>query len=555
MTNFVNEWLAFLLGILVIASYLFLVKPKTIKIPAIIVLPISLVGLVLVQMLFNTAMVFSSAHLAILYLIWAAFLLVVVANIRDQLGVSKISLVLSGYFVAGGFWNFFIEFRHFGFSATGFQIQPELMGVGSLGQRNHLCDYVFLSSCSLLYLFARNRVGWWILSLGLLFFTAEMTLSTSRTAFLYFLAGAVLIAFWRKMQDKVVYQRLFKGYLLFAVLFIVWQSLYPLLVQAVQPLQSHGGAGVTRLIMGGSSANTPSVRLFFWQEAWEIFLQAPWLGVGVGEYDWAFFMHSQEHSHALINNHIEHAHNLFLHIMSEMGLAGLLCVLICGGLWLKQVWQTQVKYYEIGSWWLCALLITLGIHSMLEYPLWYSHFLGVFAIILGCYDSRHYTLHFTRLMHGALCFIPVFALYLLIDTGRSFLILEKYYEAARLGHSIPGDGQEVVAISNGGLLKPYGMKYFAVMFKLESAHADERATFTEKAMHFEPIPPLVYKQAAYLAFDDKPQEALQLFHRSVASYPTFLPDFVEQINMLPQGDQDKLAFLFDAKTAELVAGH
>jgi hypothetical protein len=150
--------------------------------------------------------------------------------------------------------------------------------------------------------------------------------------------------------------------------------------------------------------------------------------------------------------------------------------------------------------------------------------------------------------------IPVVALYLLIDTGRSFLQLEKYYEAARLGKPLPGNGQELVAIGNAGLLKYYSIKYFAAIFILDSEHASERYEFVQKAMHFEPIPPLIFKEVAYLAFLGKQQEALALFHLAESSYPNELPKFAAQVQNLPEADRNKLTFLFEDKTVELAKG-
>ena len=208
-----------------------------------------------------------------------------------------------------------------------------------------------------------------------------------------------------------------------------------------------------------------------------------------------------------------------------MGIAGFLLVLVFGGLWLKQLWQNEYKSREINTWWLLALLATLGIHSMLEYPLWYSQFLGIFAVLLGSNDNRLYTLPLSRITHSALCIIPVLGLYLLFYTCTSFLALEKFYEAARLGQPTPGDVKELVAISNAGLLKDTGIKYFAVMFKLDSKQFEERMGIVEKAMHVEPIPPLLYKQAAYLAYSGKRKQALQLFRMAVSSFPDYLVNF------------------------------
>ncbi|MGD0958897.1 MAG: Wzy polymerase domain-containing protein [Methylomonas sp.] len=545
-TNFANEWLAFLIGILLIGVYLFSCWPLTVKIPAVAALPAGMALLIILQTVVNPDVVFSGAHLAILYMIWTAFIMLIAADVAEQCGRQKFVGVLSAYLVAGGVWNVLAEFRRADFHDGLITFNANLLGVGSLGQGNQLCDYMFLAACSALYLFARKRLNWPVLIAVLILFSGEMTVSISRSALLYMLAGAVLVWLWRKSTASETDQRLFKAYLLFIVLFAGWQLFHS--------WSGSGHSGTMRMVNLAQDENRPSPRLLFWLEAWQIFLQAPWLGTGFGEFDWQVFLHSGLHSHAAINNRVEHAHNLFLQLLAEMGVAGLACFLVFGGLWLKQLSQNCAALPSIGGWWLTALLMTLGIHSMLEYPLWYSHFLGIFAVLTGGFDSRLYALKLSRLTQGALGLIPVVALYLLIDTGRSFLQLEKYYEAARLGKPLPGNGQELVAIGNAGLLKYYSIKYFAAIFILDSEHASERYEFVQKAMHFEPIPPLIFKEVAYLAFLGKQQEALALFHLAESSYPNELPKFAAQVQNLPEADRNKLTFLFEDKTVELAKG-
>ena len=67
---------------------------------------------------------------------------------------------------------------------------------------------------------------------------------------------------------------------------------------------------------------------------------------------------------AMATSHMfEDAHNLFLHLLTEMGVFAL-CI-VCAGLAL---WIKTFKWHalSLAAWWLIALLSVLGIHSMLE---------------------------------------------------------------------------------------------------------------------------------------------------------------------------------------------
>ena len=67
----------------------------------------------------------------------------------------------------------------------------------------------------------------------------------------------------------------------------------------------------------------------------------------------------------------------------------------------------------------------LFIHSNLEYPLWYSHFLGVAAIMLGLGDNRTINVTFTPwFKKTAFAAIMVLAFGILAMAYGSFLKLE-----------------------------------------------------------------------------------------------------------------------------------
>ena len=479
------------------------------------------------QMAISPLLVMASGQIGILYLLWAALVMMAAYHATQAFGLTKLADYIAWYLLVGGVWNALSELNHLNNS--------ELFGLGTIGQSNQLCDYLFLSCCSLLYLFARQLLGWRVLIFCLLLLTAELGLSSSRSGVLYLFAGGVLVGLWRRMDDQVGYQRLRNGYLLFALLYIASQIIYPLLGSTT---------GMTRLASIAGDVNTPSLRLFFWKDAWDIFLKYPWLGAGFGEFDWAFFMHGQIHDHAVINNRIEHAHNVFMQLLAEMGIVGTIWLIATGGLWFKNVLHSK---RDSAKWWCFALLSVMGIHSLLEYPLWLSNFLGIFAILLGASDSRHFELKLSEITRSSLCLIPVLGLYLLVNTGLNYVKLEKYYEAVAESRPLPGNPDEIVPISNSGLLAPFGLKYFAFTFKLDSGQAAEKSAITNKALHFEPIPPLAYKQAVYLAYLGKKEESRLLLRLAVSSYPNELNWFLSQVDALNQADKSKLAFLFADK--------
>jgi len=112
-------------------------------------------------------------------------------------------------------------------------------------------------------------------------------------------------------------------------------------------------------------------RLLIWGDILRMIQSSPWLGVG-----W----HQLQVSEVLkpgVQMPVGHAHNLFLHIQVELGVlgtAGLLAFGVC-------VWKVVASWRSLSSYQvvMLTLVLLLGMHSMLEYPLWHALFLFLFG--------------------------------------------------------------------------------------------------------------------------------------------------------------------------------
>lgn len=111
-------------------------------------------------------------------------------------------------------------------------------------------------------------------------------------------------------------------------------------------------------------------RTTLWANVWHLITVKPWTGWGWGELDYAHFM--TLYPGPRFCDILDNAHNLPLHIAVEFGLPAALT--ICGGvIWL--IWwgrpQRESDPYRRVAW---AVLAVIGLHSLLEYPLWYGPF-------------------------------------------------------------------------------------------------------------------------------------------------------------------------------------
>lgn len=128
------------------------------------------------------------------------------------------------------------------------------------------------------------------------------------------------------------------------------------------------GVGAWARLRAGDSACAS--RLTLWGNVMHLIELRPWLGWGWGELDYAHFvtLYPGERFCAILDN----AHNLPLHLAVELGLPGALA--LCGAalwlVWRGQPWRERHPTRQL-AW---GMLAVIGLHSLLEYPLWYGPF-------------------------------------------------------------------------------------------------------------------------------------------------------------------------------------
>lgn len=106
-------------------------------------------------------------------------------------------------------------------------------------------------------------------------------------------------------------------------------------------------------------------RLAFWQSARDMARRHPWLGVGLGNYAVAY------PAFALINwpHSLGHAHNYYLNLLAEVGVAGLLVYLALWSVIFVQAWRClgRLDWPERGlALGLMAAWIGLSVHNLLD---------------------------------------------------------------------------------------------------------------------------------------------------------------------------------------------
>jgi hypothetical protein len=255
-------------------------------------------------------------------------------------------------------------------------------------------------------------------------------------------------------------------------------------------------------------------------EAWELFLSAPVLGAGWGQFAWHHYTYVAETGAVAVPGVYNHAHNIVLHLLAETGAAGGLLVAGAALLWLADLRQIKL---DLEWWWVLALLGILGAHSMMEYPLWYSYFLGIAAVLLGLGAQRTVRLRlagFARLTVAVLMLAGWFNLVSVLPYYRDFERL--VFMPGKRGAVQPDEREFVAAIARihrEPLLAPYVELALAFSIIVNEEKLREKLELTARVMRFAPVSYVVYRHALLLALAGERGAALQRLEQAARVYP------------------------------------
>jgi O-antigen ligase len=539
LTTFYHEWGAAMLGLCASAYLLARQHWLQPKIPRIMLLPLGLMTIALLQFAVGKAVYFDQTLLFVLYMLWVALLMMLGRALRLQFGLATMATVLAAFLLLGAelsaLAGILQHYRWHTFLDSVVTAKNSIAVYGNLAQPNHFANYITMGLISLGLL--RNNLRIWhivLLALPLLF---VLVLSGSRSSWLYLIGMLVLAYVWQRKNSSL------KGLFHYVLLLLLGFGLMHWVVQLPWLSESAGSVTTMQRMMAGDTNG--SIRLYLWHEAWLIFSQSPWLGVGWGQFAWHHFqLGPMLHAHyitGLYNN----AHNLLLQLAAEMGIAGVLVVLLTLVMWL---WQgMRVMRYTADHWWAYAVLMVLGIHSMLEYPLWYAYFIGIAAILLGALDDGSYRLELNKL--GRLSVAAV----LLLGFMSLVLLMHNYHSLEQAISPQPRSavdkdysqhiGDRLIALQKAPLLRPYAELFMNNYIEISPKDLDSKMAFNERAEQFIPVSFVVYRSAELLALNNQQEAARLQMERAIWAYPGDFPAQQTKLEELARNDAEHYASL------------
>lgn len=243
--------------------------------------------------------------------------------------------------------------------------------VGNVRQSNYLSSLLIWSAVALVPLVDAGRLRFRSAAPLLVLMMLGAVLSGSRTGML----GVVLLGLWGladRRLSPLARALLWAAPLVFAG---AWW-----LMSAAGGIGAPESAAAQRLaggVEGGAN------RLLLWRNVLELIAAQPWTGVGFGQFNFAWTLTPLADRPA---EYFSHAHNLPLHLATELGvpLAMMILGLLSLALWLaaRRAWRASGPG-AAGPRAAFVMLLLVALHSQLEYPLWHASFLLPTAWVLG----------------------------------------------------------------------------------------------------------------------------------------------------------------------------
>ncbi|MBT9456609.1 MAG: O-antigen ligase C-terminal domain-containing protein [Burkholderiaceae bacterium] len=248
--------------------------------------------------------------------------------------------------------------------------------IGNMRQPNHVASLLLWSCVSLIWLHEAGRLpkAWVVALLGM--FVLAVVLTASRMGML----GIFMLCAWGFLDRKLARfsQLVLRSTPLMLAVFWVLLSLW-------SQTGEHAFGAAARLTEGASSSS----RGLIWANAWELVSLYPITGVGWGEFNLALSMTPISQRTSAF---FDHTHNLPLQLLVELGFPLALTILGLLGWGLSSaVRSIRRTNGSLATALRCAgmMIVFVGLHSLLEYPLWYAYFLLPTALLLGlCIGSK-----------------------------------------------------------------------------------------------------------------------------------------------------------------------
>lgn len=527
LPSFQAEWLAVALGVCAMLATLLGRGAAFVPIPAPAKWLIAFALFLGAQALSGWPAYVQAPLLGALYVLYAALLIWLGAQLAANAGSERAAVVLAAALLIGALLNAaagVIQF--YGVPVALKDIVAEMQhdprhngAYGNIAQANLYANYLALGATALLFLWLRGSLRTAYALAAAMLLAWACALSGSRSALLYVLWFAGLGTLAGRMAGSEGRCLRYAAYGMAGAM-LAAQLALPWLNQALHLGPASLGAFERLAELPEAQAGG---RWQAWVLAGRAFADAPVSGVGIGGFAGAAFALGLAPEMAL-GEVWTSPHNLVLQLLAETGALGAFFALAAVCTWC---WQAARRYFaspEPAMWWIIAAVGIELIHSMIEYPLWSAHFLGVIALVMGlgappearARGASRYSLMTAVGICAALALALALSLrdYMRFDATRitgTSVTLASAADTAR-------DTAVMRRLTNG-LLGPTAELWIFVGAPLDRTELSGMIEISGRLAHYFPSNAVIVRRTVFLAFDGRAAEARGLLARALRSFP------------------------------------
>lgn len=473
LLNFWQEWWAATL--VAVAFLIILASSKYLSAPRILIAPILMILLIGIQYSMGKFDLKDQWAIPALYLLLMVMAALCAATLRqngwqDHLADSiAVASLLGSLLCVGMQW---IQLAGMAKAYAPYvALHPAGTFWANIQQVNHLAAYLSLGLGGLFYFRLTGRVGGPVFLLSLISLTSGLVLTGQRSAAVYllmvtaihFVAGIVS----GRSRTRVFLECMAAiAAFIFCFCCIHWAS---------------EGLANSKL-NSFAKMSYHKDREIIYRYAWEIFKDNPLLGIGFSQFWMGYFTRIPSFG---VNGFQVNAHNLPLMLLAETGLIGAAVIFVPLFHWIFRLRSAP----KTAFFWLGAMQLTvIALHSLVEYPLWYSYWLIIAGVWLGALDEAAFRVSVwkERLFAYACFFVISIAL---IDSTFSYLRLQAIQQVYPDPNSDDVSRAEefrsgpISKLSNHWLFASISSAWIAShVVTLDTVNVDEKLVFNTKAI-------------------------------------------------------------------------
>lgn len=404
--------------------------------------------------------------------------------------------------------------------------------MGNLAQRNQFAHCLGWGLVAVCYLYGNRKLAAWLTVPSIIVIALLMAWSASRLVWAYGSGFAVFALYWRWRNRYDENLARFVRAAFWAVLAIAITQFFT--TQISHFLQWLGlpledlGSGISRFTESGLGAR----RRVEWAKAWQMFLQHPWFGVGIGGYPYqSVWLDTYGGYPPYVEGGLfTHCHNLVMQLLAETGIVGALIagtgIIWCATSFFRRGQQTCEHLF------LASVLMVTLIHSMFEYPLWYLPFFTAFMMCLSLAPVRPLTLTLRPSIRAvfALALGGVGLWYVISGVPVARQLMEWYSGPARTQAEVVArvQGAQRLSLNPFWTYEADSLLAFYIP-PTRNSLTQSNITLLTRLTAYRPYPDSLLKLAIMDAYAGKTREAENLLLMALASSPLYTPNSYVQI--------------------------